>query len=251
MWTRAELKARAKNVLRVIYWEAFIVGIIILVAGGMDSGYGGGGGAGASRQYKSKMGSNPDFLWSPDMFIILGVVAGAILIMAVLFIAFRVFLGYTLEVGGKRFFVKSAQFEDRSASFAFSFRKENYKEIILTMLVKDVYNFLWFMLLIIPGIIKAYAYRMVPYILTDNPQIGYSRAIELSNEMTKGHKFDMFVLDLSFIGWYILGLIALGVGVLFVMPYELATKAELYLVLRKNAMDYGMCTAGELSLAVE
>lgn len=116
------------------------------------------------------------------------------------------------------------------------------------MLVSKVYIFLWSLLLIIPGIIKAYAYRMVPYILADNPNIGVNEAITLSNEMTRGHKFDMFVLDLSFIGWYILGSIALGIGVLFVMPYENATNAELYLVLRKEALRNGWCRYEDLLL---
>jgi uncharacterized membrane protein len=87
---------------------------------------------------------------------------------------------------------------------------------------------------------------MVPYILADNPNIGSKRAIELSRNMTMGHKWDMFVLDLSFIGWYLLGLLALGVGILFVMPYENATNAELYLVLRNNATTSGYCSSGEL-----
>jgi len=89
---------------------------------------------------------------------------------------------------------------------------------------------------------------MVPYILADNPNIGVMKAITLSNEMTNGHKFDMFVLDLSFIGWYFLGALALGIGVLFVMPYENATNAELYLVLRKEALKNNLCTAEDLLL---
>jgi len=64
--------------------------------------------------------------------------------------------------------------------------------------------------------------------------------------MTMGHKLDMFILDLSFIGWYFLGALALGIGVLFVNPYADATNAELYLVLRKNALEQGMCTYQEL-----
>jgi len=89
---------------------------------------------------------------------------------------------------------------------------------------------------------------MVPYILADNPNIGYKRALELSNKMTAGQKFDMFVLDLSFIGWYLLGILVLFVGVLFVMPYENATKGELYLALRQNALDNGVCSYEELML---
>ena len=89
---------------------------------------------------------------------------------------------------------------------------------------------------------------MVPYILADNPNIGINKAIELSNDMTRGHKLDMFVLDLSFIGWYILGMIPFGLGVLFVNPYFNATNAELYLVLRKEALNNNLCSYEDLAL---
>jgi uncharacterized membrane protein len=89
---------------------------------------------------------------------------------------------------------------------------------------------------------------MVPYILADNPNIGYRRAVELSKEMTRGHKFRIFVLDLSFIGWILLGIVVLFVGVLFVMPYIYATKAELYLALRRQALKNGLTSEEELRL---
>jgi uncharacterized membrane protein len=89
---------------------------------------------------------------------------------------------------------------------------------------------------------------MVPYILADNPNIGVKKAIALSNEMTMGHKYDIFVLDLSFIGWYLLGAIAFGIGIIFVFPYENATKAELYLVLRESALESNLCSYEDLLL---
>jgi uncharacterized membrane protein len=66
--------------------------------------------------------------------------------------------------------------------------------------------------------------------------------------MMRGNKFDMFVLDLSFLGWYLLGTLCLGIGVFFVNPYAFATEAELYLVLRGNAIQSGMCRLDELNL---
>ena len=100
------------------------------------------------------------------------------------------------------------------------------------MLLKDVYIFLWTLLLIIPGIIKMYSYKFVPFILADNPKIGCARAIELSGNMTNGEKWNIFVLDLSFLGWYMLGMMACCIGVLFVKPYYYTTKTELYFELR-------------------
>ena len=162
--------------------------------------------------------------------------------------ALRIFIGYAFEVSGRRYFVQSAQNDIDMNYLGYSFGKEKYLDIIKTMLWRSILNFLWFLLFIIPGIVKSYAYRMVPYILSDNPNIGYKRAVELSNKMTDGEKMDMWILDLSFIGWYLLGTLLFLVGVLFVMPYENATKAELYLVLRKKTLDSGLCSYKELGL---
>jgi uncharacterized membrane protein len=242
MWSRKELKDRAKAVLREIYWSAFGISIVIALAGG-SNGWGGGGGS-RSRNPRDSFYSNihnSNFInWK---------LISVVLIAVIVIMALRIFIGYCLEVGGRRYFVQSAQYRDNKKCFSFGFDEQNYMGIAKTMLLKSVLIFLWSLLLIIPGIIKAYAYRMVPYILADNPNIGASKAIALSNEMTMGHKFDMFVLDLSFIGWYLLGSLALGVGVLFVMPYENATNAELYLVLRKDALETNLCSYEDLSLA--
>jgi len=101
-------------------------------------------------------------------------------------------------------------------------------------------------LLSIPYLIKSYSYRMTPWILADNPQIGCRRALRLSMAMTRGSKWAMFVLDLSFLGWLFLGVLACGVGVLFVTPYIMATHAELYATLRQNSVAAGQCTMEEL-----
>jgi F0F1-type ATP synthase membrane subunit c/vacuolar-type H+-ATPase subunit K len=247
MWSRKELKERAKAVLRGNYWTALGVSIVIALVGGNNGRSSGGGGSNraASRNSRGAMYSSDlsDIIFSEWMFII-GIVIGFILLIAVL----RIFLGYCLEVGGRKYFVQSAQYKDNKNCFSFGFAGQNYIGIILTMLLRSVQNFLWFLLLIIPGIVKAYAYRMVPYILADNPNIGAKKAIELSNQMTDGHKLDMFVLDLSFIGWYLLGMLAFGLGILFVLPYENATNAELYLVLRKNALESNLCSLEDLLL---
>ena len=90
-----------------------------------------------------------------------------------------------------------------------------------------------------------YAYRMVPWILGDNPTIGRKRALRLSIDMTKGHKWSMFVLDLSFIGWFLLGFLACCVGVVFVLPYYNAAQAELFARLRALAVEKNISTMEE------
>ncbi len=90
---------------------------------------------------------------------------------------------------------------------------------------------------LIPAIIKEYQYKMVPFILANNSGITGKRARELSTSMTNGNKWNLFVLDLSFIGWILLGCLACGIGVLFVLPYINASYAEAYTCLKAEAMQ--------------
>jgi hypothetical protein len=242
MWTRGYLKERAKYVLRVSYWKAFLVSIILGFAGAN------GGGSGGSGRFTVSEGSegNLSFEEAIGYLILVLLILGIVLLFG---LAFRIFLGYPLEVGGRRFFIENAQLEGQTSAdldtLGFAFKKERYMDIIKAMLYRGVLNFCWYLLFIIPGVIKFFAYIMVPYILAENPNIGYKRALELSNEMTYGHKLNIVILRLSFLGWYCLGFLCCCVGVAFVVPYENATMAELYLVLKNQAINKGICSRDE------
>lgn len=243
MWTRGYLKERAKNVLRVSYWKAFLVSIILGFAGAEG---GSSGGNGSFINSQGNIDNFPDGEAAIGYLILVLVIVGIVLLFG---FAFRIFLGYPLEIGGRRFFIENAQLEGQTSTdlntLGFAFKKERYMDIIKAMLYKGVLNFLWYLLLIIPGIVKSYAYMMVPYILAENPNIGYKRALELSDQMTYGHKLNICVLRLSFFGWYFLGVMCCCVGVIFVVPYENATMAELYLVLKGQAIDKEICSREE------
>ena len=88
-----------------------------------------------------------------------------------------------------------------------------------------LYTLLWALLLLIPGIIKSYSYAMAPYILKDNPEMGAEEAIVESMKMMKGYKLKLFLLDLSFIGWIILMILTLGIGLLLLAPYMNTARA--------------------------
>lgn len=105
---------------------------------------------------------------------------------------------------------------------------KDYSRVVLTNILETVYVFLWTMLLIIPGIIKAISYSQTTYILKDNPDLKNNAAIELSMAMMKGHKFDYFCLILSFIGWLLLCILTLGIGLLWVSPYITTASANFY-----------------------
>lgn len=96
------------------------------------------------------------------------------------------------------------------------------------MFLMGLFVYLWALLLFVPGIIKAYAYAMTPYILVDNPDLSANQAINLSKKMMKGHKFDLFYLHLSFLGWGVLSVFTLGIGMLWLMPYMMTAQAAFY-----------------------
>ena len=156
-----------------------------------------------------------------------------------------IFVANPLQVGKVRFFLEHRV---RPSEIGAIFRPftRSYLNTVKTVFLQGLFIFLWALLFIIPGIIKAFQYILVPYILAENPDIEWRRALELSRKMTDGCKFDIFVLQLSFFGWYLLGLIALVIGTLFVGPYYEGTMAELYATLRLKALESGFASELEL-----
>lgn len=243
MWTRAELKQRAKAILRTNYWPAFFASLVLLLTGNYESR---GPSFSFNLESKSPGIGGLDFMQSEWFSQITPLLLLMGLTMFLSAVALRIFLGYPLEVGGRHFFIEASQGKTELSNLGRAFNRQWYGNIIMAMFQRSIRIFAWSLLLIIPGIIKAYAYRFVPYLLADEPQMTWDRALELSNQMTAGHKWKIFVLDLSFIGWYLLGLLALGVGTLFVHPYVNATMAELYASLRQNSGLMGQGTDGYL-----
>ena len=104
----------------------------------------------------------------------------------------------------------------------------DFGRIFLTLFLQGVYTLLWTLLLIIPGIVKAYSYAMTSYILYDNPELQGNAAIEKSMRMMRGHKLELFLLHLSFIGWALLCILTLGIGLFWLVPYVQASQAAFY-----------------------
>ncbi|MBR5476044.1 MAG: DUF975 family protein [Bacteroidaceae bacterium] len=113
-----------------------------------------------------------------------------------------------------------------------------YKEwsrIVTTYFLTNLYAFLWTLLLIVPGIIKAIEYSQVPFILRDNPELSDNVAIEKSMAMMQGHRWQYFKLQFSFIGWWLLVLVTFGVAILWVQPYVWAACANFYESLKADS----------------
>ncbi len=162
-------------------------------------------------------------------------------------VAISLLVANPYEVGASRFFLENTTFHAAPFSRVSVGFTGNFGNVVLTQFLRALYTFLWSLLFIIPGIVRAYGYFAVPYILAENPSIHYTRALELSRAMTMGHKGDLFVTDLSFLGWQLLNALTLGIlGVFYVNPYIYATKAEIYRFLRAKAMEQGLTTPAEL-----
>ncbi len=113
---------------------------------------------------------------------------------------------------------------------------KDYGRYLCGVLLVFVFTFLWSLLFVIPGIIKAISYSQTYFIMRENPEMKANDAINLSMKMMKGHKMDFFLLGLSFIGWVLLGCITFGIGLLWVYPYIYTTMGEFYEEVKKSAV---------------
>lgn len=112
-----------------------------------------------------------------------------------------------------------------------------FGQLLLLGLMQSIFIFLWTLLFVVPGIVKSYAYSMAYYIKADHPEYSWKECLDESQKMMQGHKGELFVQDLSFIGWLILGGLCMGIGTLWVAPYIQAARAQFYESLNVPAVD--------------
>jgi len=110
--------------------------------------------------------------------------------------------------------------------------KNNFANALIAFILQMIFVFLWSLLFLIPGIIKALAYSQVFYVLAEDPSLSPTEALSKSQELMRGHKMRLFWLSLTFIGWFILGILTFGIGLIFVIPYYQTTMAYFYVDLR-------------------
>ena len=226
MWTRVELKQNAKIVLKRNYWLTFAIILvsqfIVGVAGDLSS--------------------IIDIMVHFEVDVPKSIVMGA----SVFSLLVTIFIAGPVMVGRKRFMMQSREYDTEFSALFSGFNSQEFWNNVRVMLVKEIKITFWSLLLLIPGIIKAYEYYFVPYILAENPNLPQHKVFAISKEMTRGYKWDIFVLELSFFGWYLLGALCLGIGSFFVMPYPEATFAELYAAQRAHVLSAGIVTENEL-----
>jgi len=269
MWKRQVLKTNAKSALKGHYWLAFLVSFLamVIITGSLL-------GSGTSQTVNSdscfwvqheitegteitsdgpfKQGCEnfesaisellndadlPSVFPSVGAFIAALVFMGIIGLLAILFmIAYHIFISNAVIVGQKKFYLDNRKGKTEAGKLLSSFSSE-YKNIVRVMFFKNLRVFLWTLLFIIPGIIKAIQYMAVDYLMAEYPKMKLDRALKLSSEITHGHKWNIFKLGLSFFGWVLLCIFTGGIGFVFLTPYIQATFAELYAVLIETSIE--------------
>ena len=234
MWNRKDLKAKGKAAFRANYWPSVLAALIAVALFGGGSVAVGNSASDATAEQTAAIEQELEGIPPEVVLAILLAVLGVILVASIAITLISAFLFNPLRVGCVRFFTVNSDAPARLAELGYGY-KSNYLNSVKTLLLRDLFIGLWSLLFVVPGLVKAYSYRMTPYILAENPSIGSWEAISLSRKMMNGQKWRAFALDLSFIGWQFLAGLTLGlVGIFHSFPYQCATNAELYKAIRAS-----------------
>ena len=182
-------------------------------------------------------------IYSGNLFnvgMITGLLAGIATVVILIVLVAKVFVGNLLKMGGYRFFILNQTAQPGIGTLLDGFRSGHYVNIVLTMFLRDLFTALWSLLLVVPGIVKHYEYLMVPYIIAENPAMDYKEAFQISKQMMDGEKMEAFIMDLSFLGWYLLSAVTCGLlAIFYVNPYVQASFAEMYTFNKQKAYQEG------------
>ena len=250
MLNRAELKNRAKSVLKGKYWMCMAVSALVGVL------------SQAVPQISLQFGKIGGYrvteaLQRPELLVSAGIPALIIILfMLLLNLAFSIFFVTPLVVGQAGFYTKAASGHTDYKEIFNVFKNEHYMNVVKTLFIRDLKLFLLSLICIIPMLVstalcsvngnfvilvylsffglipmimKSYSYYLTDWILADNPTINWKACLSQSEEMMSGCRFETFVLKLSFLGWILLGTLLCGIGAIFVTPYIQATMTQLYL----------------------
>ena len=159
----------------------------------------------------------------PRMAAVLALVASAVSTFSLV----RLILGGVVQLGYSKFLL--AQHDGKAYDVKDLFSQfERFSVGFLQMFLRELFVILWSLLFVIPGIVKSFSYAMTPFILADHPELTAKEAIRRSMELMDGHKGELFVLGLTFIGWELLSALTLGIGSFWLNPYKNAAYAAFY-----------------------
>lgn len=252
MFNRKVFKSRAKEVLKTTYWSTLGIIILYMLISGVASGI-------YSLRLQRLVINTGDTAQ-------LLALSGVLIVSNLLFIAISIFILEPISIGLYKFMIDSARSNKTDiGALGYCFRS-NYKNIVAVLLMKNLVILAYVLVPIIiaatvviglflsgilsgdistlamvlsfvasaalvPAIIKSYDYLLVPYILADNADASWRDSLSKSKQMMRGNRWAAFVMQLSFIGWMLLGMLACSIGIIFVAPYVNAAEAQMYLEL--------------------
>lgn len=241
MWSISEMKQRGWRQVGMYYWPAFLLLILFSIAGHFENSMNVHMERAVQWMFQEGLIHGlfhgelfhgfelPDFGYMAESFFY-----GILALSGLVGIGIRIFVVNPMEVGCRRFFMESRQLNHSAGldRLLFAFISGSYLNVVKIMFLRDLFIFLWTLALVVPGFVKSYEYAMIPYILSENPEADQREVFAASREMMNGEKFHLFIFGLSFIGWYFLGMVTMGLGLLFADPYICAAEAEVYSGLR-------------------
>ena len=266
---RAGLKNWAKNAFHRSYWKSVLVAFILSIVAGVGTSSSSAGGSSSSSGSTGSMSSEEAAVAAIVVLIVLAVVFVISIVAALL----KAFVFNPLQVGCQAYFCDGLYNPNPSLNDLGKGFKPNYKNVIKTMFLKDLYLFLWSLISVIPvaitaviavvlamssvneawigvvivlmvlvmipcmipSIIKTYEYMLIPYIMAENPNMPTKDAFALTKHMMMGDKFNAWVLQLSFIGWNLLSLCTCGIlSIFYVAPYQAYTMAAFYKAMQQK-----------------
>ena len=190
---------------------------------------------GGGISFNFKIGGGSDVAIPDSLGFLLSIISILAIVMTVMTIV-KIIIGGAVQMGYAKFNLNMADGYEAEFGDLFSYFNRLWTGFCMQFFM-GLFTILWTLLLIVPGIIAAFSYSMTPYILAENPDMTAREAIAESKYMMKGHKWELFCLGFSFIGWYLLASLTLGIGLLWVIPYQEASMAAFYKELKKETDD--------------
>ena len=263
-WSRKLLKSNARNVLRGSYWRVFVACLVCSLLGA-------GSGGMVNFNLPTQLLELDSFGYNSYWSLIFSVMWILVIVIGLLGMAWGIFVGGPMRVAQCRYMMENRQGATPFGTVfsAFSVQYLHTVGVLFTTNLLIVWPYLvtialallsafttrLLLILMVPCLIfslvyainRGYSWYLVPWLLAENPYLTADRARQLSRDMTMGDKWNIFVLELSFIGWDILASLLFGLGHFFLNPYKQATFAELYAAMRAKAMAAGYSNEQELA----
>jgi len=235
MRNAAEFRRMAREALKGKWGLAVIAALIASLLGGIAggslleldvSGFNSGAGSEVNLNFAGEPIFSTDGV-EPGIWALLAGGAVYVLLIALVAGAVYLLLGSVVEIGYAWFNLELVDKKEASIPSLFAYFS-CWRTAVCSRLLQGLYVFLWSLLFVIPGIIASYSYAMTAYVLADDPELTAREAIEKSKQMMQGNRWRLFCLQFSFIGWDFLAMLTLGIGYLWLTPYQQAATAAFY-----------------------